>query len=249
MLSGAFALGAYFGRGYWVIDAFFANVAAGFIGSLVTVALIERAEEQRRERERRAFERMALTSMYVPVVHLTQALGRMIKASTPANVERTPRTFDEQFSEQFGRHLDCLDLRGRTGIEPDSTGFMVLADRDIPRLLKQLSKIEHRYIGHLDVAFVRVIEAVVEDEYFRTVQQISAIMRSSFEELAKVHVLTDFAPLRRKCLERVAQLAREYQSRTLAPPDAFLFDFSAQQLPQLGSARFPDDILLRREER
>jgi membrane associated rhomboid family serine protease len=51
--------GAYFGRGYWAVDAFAANVAAGFMGALLTVVLVDRAAERRQEETRQRVQRIA----------------------------------------------------------------------------------------------------------------------------------------------------------------------------------------------
>src|SRR5437867_9518982 len=93
LLSLASALIAYAGRGYWAVDAFAANIAAGFIGALATVILVDRAAERRQEENHRRVERVALRQARLPIVHLSELFADMIKASSPKRPDPIPNTW------------------------------------------------------------------------------------------------------------------------------------------------------------
>ena len=78
------------GRGYWAVDAFAANIAAGFIGALATVILVDRAAERRQEENHRRVERVALRQARLPIVHLSELFADMIKAGTLTPPEAIP---------------------------------------------------------------------------------------------------------------------------------------------------------------
>lgn len=115
LLSVLSAVAAYAGRGYRVVDASAANVAAGFMGALLTVVLVGRAAERRQEETRQRVQRMAMSQVRRPLTHITHLLVNMMKAAMSARPVPQPAPFREFFSRP---HTDCLDwlmLDGRSG--------------------------------------------------------------------------------------------------------------------------------------
>lgn len=235
ILSGA---AAYIGRGYWVVDAFAANVAAGFMGALLTVVLVDRAAEKRQEETRQRVQRIAMSRVRHPLTHITRLLVDMMKAAMPGRPVPQPATFEEFFSRP---HTDCLDwlmLDGRSG----SLGNVSWYDH-IHETLKhsseRLSEIVDKYMAYLGVEFVEAVEDLREDGFMALVGSLSETKRLlANEKLPIALTLNGTAPIRDEFFRKLLRLIREYESASgekLPFPSA---EFSRDDIsPVLGSSR------------
>lgn len=164
---------AYLGRGIWVIDAFAANVSAGFIGALLTVVFIDRAAERRDEVQRRKMERIALRQALYPLDSIARTLADMIKSSLPTPAPEIPETYQQLFAPSFLHHLDWLDMSGSAGRFPEVDWYTHLQNT-VPKAFSDLSHVVEKYVQFLDVTFVEHIEALRQDSFIQLLLQIGA---------------------------------------------------------------------------
>lgn len=153
---------AYLGRGVWIVDAFAANISAGFVGALLTVMFIDRAADRRQEELRSRMERIALHQTLYPLDTLARTLADMIKAALPTPPPPIPSSYTEFFSDEFVKELDHLDMSGSAGRFPQADWYTHLQNT-VPKAFSDLSHIIDKYVQYLDVEFIEHVEALRQD--------------------------------------------------------------------------------------
>jgi hypothetical protein len=88
------ASAAFCETGWWVADAFAANLSAGLLGALLTVSLVDRAAERRTTAERKRVERLGFVRIRRTVNRVVDLLATMIKAAT-CDLSDAPRSVEE----------------------------------------------------------------------------------------------------------------------------------------------------------
>lgn len=230
--------GAYFGRGYWAVDAFAANVAAGFMGALLTVVLVDRAAERRQEETRQRVRRIAMSRAGHPLIHITHLLVDMMKASMSARPVPQPASYQEFFSRPHTECLDWLMLDGRSGSLGNISWYDHIHET-LERSSKRLSEIVDKYVAYLGVEFVEAVEDLRGDGFMALIGGLGETKRLlANENLPTTLTLNGTAPIRDKFFRKLLRLIEEYES---ASGEALPFpsgEFSRDDIsPGLGSSR------------
>lgn len=234
------ALTAYAGRGVWIIDAFAANIAAGFLGALATVVLIDRAAERRSEESRERVERIALAQARRPIYDLAQTFADMLKASWAQRPSPLPQSYAELFATEHAAHLDWIDLAGDAGKFPSRDWYTHLQET-IPRVSRQLSEILDKYMAFVALDFVELVESIRDDSFVSFLQQLASIrqhLRSQGK--AQDYVIAGHADSRDAFLAKLVRLI-EYHDAHSASALPFLADHLNRDdvSPRLASSRLP----------
>lgn len=238
VLSVLSAVAAYAGRGYWMVDAFAANVAAGFMGALLTVVLVDRAAERRQEEMRQRVQRMAMSQVRRPLTHIAHLLVDMMKAAMFTRPVPPPATFREFFSRP---HTDCLDwlmLEGRSGSLGNVNWYDHIHET-LERSSKRLSEIVDKYMAYLGIEFVEAVEDLREDGFMALLGCLGETRRRLANENLPLSIaLNGTAPIRDEFFRKLLRLIEEYESASVKTLPFPSVEFSRDDIsPELGSSR------------
>jgi hypothetical protein len=235
-----FALTAYAWRGYWMIDAFAANVAAGFISALIIVALVDRAAEQREEERRARIEKVALRLARAPLYYLAEIFRDMIKASL-AELPCVPRTWRRLFEKTLTDQLDWIDLSGRPGSLEDQDWYSYLS-RVVPKLSTDLSEVIDKYAASVGIGFVEQIEALRQDTFLLLLCKLAHTRRYLSTQGRDLHCgLTDVSAIRESFFEKLVGVIEYHDAHAAEPLTPPGEEFVRNDIsPAVGSSRLKE---------
>jgi len=205
---------AYAGRGHWVIDAFAANIAAGFASALVIVVLVDRAAERRQEEHRKRIERVALRQTRNPLLYLADALASLIKAASDAPLDPMPASYLQLFTKRYTDALDHARLSGQPGTMGVSTWYSHL-QRALTGVSDQLSGVLDKYIAFVGVEFVEIIEDLRTDSFFLLLKNLeTARAQLLAEKIDQEITLDQSASIRDPFFAKLSRLLRYFETTT-----------------------------------
>jgi hypothetical protein len=143
----------------WWIDSLAPNLCAGFLGSLITVSLVDRAVANRD----RKIGRIAAAEAKRPIQQWLHEFATMLKVSQPTSPIPPPATLSELFSLEQLSNLDWLDIDSASpnpNVPWCQHVFMV-----IPPIREKLTQILAKYSASLSVEFIEAVEDLCNDDF------------------------------------------------------------------------------------
>jgi hypothetical protein len=222
-----------------VVDAFAANIAAGFASALVIVVLVDRAAEHRQEEHRKRIERVALRQTRNPLLYLADALANLIKAASDAPLDPMPTSYLQLFTKRYTDTLDHARLSGQPSTMGISTWYSHL-QRALTGVSDQLSGVLDKYIAFVGVEFIEIIEDLRTDSFFLLLKNLDTARAQLLAEGMDQEITLDqTASIRDPFFTKLSRLLCYFEATTgeTIPPLATLSRNDVA--PAIGSSRWP----------
>jgi hypothetical protein len=183
-LAVAFSVASYRLSGW--TSGFLSNLGAGFVGSLLTVFLVERGIEKARERDAARIKRAAFDRLRPALVDHVRFLFNHHKACALKEPNKKPMDIPEIFSEGYYECARLLDFN-QPGPTVPRAPWAHYAAYHGSMFLNALERVSDVYIMYLDPASVEALEALRSHEIlnlFTTARETLAFM--SFRDLPEI---------------------------------------------------------------
>jgi hypothetical protein len=224
-------------------SGFLSNLGAGFVGSLLTVFLVERGIEKARERDAARIKRAAYDRLRPAVVDHVRFLFNHHKACALKEPDKKPTDIPEIFSGGYYECARLLDFN-RPGPTAPPAPWAHYAAYHGRTFLDALERVSDVYMMYLDPASVEALEALRGHEIlnlFTTSRETLAFM--SIREVPEmpqqwlINLRTLF-PAYIGHLLTLVSLFDKYGTKPITVPDIEPM-WRNDVAPYLGSARGP----------
>lgn len=145
-------------EGLW-LGAYLSNIAAGLVGSLIMIFLVDKIIERNRKSERVRVVRIALKRLRIPLVRHMELLCSIYKASTQSKPASLPTTFDDFFNDNYYNEISLLDFSKEAPVIPKRDWFTYLHNM-MTSFKEKTEQIIDTYAVFLDVALLDMLERV-----------------------------------------------------------------------------------------
>lgn len=145
---------------------FTANLFCGFIGTLVTVFLIENALEKDRRIEREKFEKLATFELMQIIGPHLDLLVKFYKATVTSQPSVLPKTLDELINDEYLETIGWLDFDSSAPVSP-SRDWNEWVHQSCAATEKGLSEILIKFGPWLTFELAEAIQNFRLDEFFR----------------------------------------------------------------------------------
>lgn len=156
-------------EGLW-LGAYLSNIAAGLVGSLIIIFLVDKIIERNRETERVRIVRIALKRLSIPLINHMRLLCSIYKASTRSKPASLPTTFDDLFSDKYYNEISFLDFSKKAPVIPERDWFTYMHNM-MTSFKKKTEEIIDTYAVFLDVALLDILERVANSSILSYVIQ------------------------------------------------------------------------------
>ena len=184
----------------WV-SAYSSNIAAGIIGSLIVIFLVDRIIERNREKERLRVVRIALERLRIPILWHMTLLCNVYKAATQNKPTPLPTTFKDTFTDDYYKEISFLDFAKEAPVIPKRDWFTHL-DLMTKLFKEKLERVIDTYAVSLDVTLIEIIERIINSHFLFYIPQARSVpaidrqhkikrvytMFSGMEQIVKEHV-------------------------------------------------------------
>lgn len=185
------------------IGAYFSNVAAGLVGSLIIIFLVDKIIERNRKSERTKVVGIALKRLRIPLRRHMKLLCSIFKASTQSKPSSLPTAFHELFNDKYYEGIAFLDFSKESPEVPKKDWFTYLYNQT-KWFKERIEQIIDTYAVFLDVALLDTLEKVVDSNFLSYVNQAKSVpeidrefrlkrvytMFNGVESLVREHVST-----------------------------------------------------------
>jgi hypothetical protein len=158
ILSAVGSLAAFQARSPW-IESISSNLAAGFLGSFLTVLLIDRAIAKERDREKRQMRTLALGQLRRAALQQLELLCTWFRAAVSRPPEKEPADIPGLFSDVYYRELRYLDFSRPAPTVPPESWFRKSA-MTIENFRTAVQSVLDKYAFVLDAETLEMLEAV-----------------------------------------------------------------------------------------
>jgi len=160
-LAAVFSVASYKFSGW--TSGFLSNLGAGFVGSLLTVFLVERGIEKARERDAAHIKRAAFDRRRPAIVDHVRFLFNHHKACALKEPDKKPTDIAEIFSEEYYECARLLDFNRHGPTAPPAPWAQYAAYHG-SMFLDALDRVSDVYMMYLDPASVEALEALRSHE-------------------------------------------------------------------------------------
>jgi len=183
------------------LGAYLSNIAAGIIGSLIIILLVDRIIERNREKERLRVVNIALRRLRIPILWHMNLLCNIYKAATKNKPAPLPSTFEDTFTDHYYREISFLDFKKESpvALKTDWFNYLYLETKSFKEKLEQFID---TYASFLDVRLIDLLERIVNSHFLFLIPQAKSIpnvdrqygwkrvytLLSGVEQLVKEHV-------------------------------------------------------------
>src|SRR3990170_1922450 len=149
----------------WV-TTFSSNLGAGFLGSFLTVLLVERALERHKEQEVRRIRNVGLGQLRAPLGQHLTLLAEWYKAALPASVP-LPSTFEHFFGDDFYEHVRRLDFSraAPTWATSPPLDWFQRSGQELERFRRQLERVIDKYVASLEPTLIELVEGLANSDF------------------------------------------------------------------------------------
>ena len=161
-LAALFSVGSYFVRGW--LGGFLSNLGAGFVGSLLTVMLIDRTIEKARMREKIRIRRVAFDRLRSLLFNHILFLFSLHKASVAVKPASVATTIEGLFNEAYYESLPMMDFGKPAPVLP-TTKWVYYASGQAEVFRTGLERTADLYMAFLDTATIELIEKLVGSNF------------------------------------------------------------------------------------
>ena len=164
-----FSVLSFIYEGLW-LGVYLSNIAAGLVGSLIIILLVDKIIERNRESERVRIVRIALKRLATPLMLHVRLLAGIYKASTKSKPASLPTTFDDLFNDEYYNEISFLDFSKKAPVIPERDWFTFLHD-EMKSLREKMEQIIDTYAVFLDFALLDILERVANSAFLSYVIQ------------------------------------------------------------------------------
>jgi len=147
------------------ISGYLSDVAAGIIGSLFIIFLVDRIIERNKEKERLRILRIALKRLRIPISWHMTLLCQIYKAATENKPTPLPTSFEDTFSDNYYKEISFLDFTKDAPVLPKRDWFTHLGI-EIKFFREKLEKVIDIYADSLDVKLIDILEKMINSHFF-----------------------------------------------------------------------------------
>lgn len=172
VLAGLFSTFSFlaFYEGQW-ISGYLSDVAAGIIGSLLIIFLIDRIIERNKKKEQLRILRIALRRLRIPILWHMTLLCQIYKAVTKNKPTPLPTSFEDTFCDNYYKEISFLDFTKDAPVIPKRNWFTYL-DEKTKFFKEKLEKVIDTYADSLDVELIDILEKIVNSHFFFFIPQV-----------------------------------------------------------------------------
>jgi hypothetical protein len=154
-LAISFSVASYFCQGW--LSGFLSNLGAGFVGSVLTVFLIDRAIERSNLREKIRVRRVAFDRLRPVLLSHILFLFNLHKASATKEPDAKPIEIQDMFDEEYYGSLGMLDFN-MPGPTLPRAPWVYFAAHQAETFRNSLQRMADMYIAFLDTESIEIIE-------------------------------------------------------------------------------------------
>jgi len=219
--------------------SYFSNIAAGIIGSLFVIFLIDRIIERSMEKQRFEIVRIALERLRIPILWHMQLLCNIYKAAAQKKPTPLPSTFEDTCKDDYYKEISFLDFTKEAPVAPRRNWFTHL-DLETKSFKEKLEKVTDTYANSFDVRLIRLLERIINSRLFLIIPQMKNIPVVDRQEGFPPRVYTMFAGMEEFVKEHVSSMLEliKYFNATLEPPIQLSQEWWREDVaPTWGSGR------------
>jgi hypothetical protein len=138
--------------------SFTSNLAAGFLGSFLTVLLIDRALERERRTQTERVRKLAFAQLRPTVLNHLILLSGWYKATIPQQPSNPPTRLEELFSEDYFQEIRYLDF-SKPGPSRDVSWF-AFTGREFDSLKVEIRRVIDKYAFFLESQTLELLEGI-----------------------------------------------------------------------------------------
>ncbi|MGP8245423.1 MAG: hypothetical protein ACLQVN_13000 [Bryobacteraceae bacterium] len=241
ILAALFSTISGFNKGW--IGGFTANLGAGFVGSLLTVVLIDRAIESAQTQQSRRVMIAALNRLRPKLVSQLTFLFDLHKASAVAKPAVAPANLADLFTEAYYESVRRLDFSKPAPINPPASWF-AFSGHCVREFTDSLERMLDTYVAFLGPENIEILERLLSSTVAMTFPQFAWLEQRELNEGRRL-------PPRLLSGDDMIEVLRQYVNATMGLVTQFnkhahqpisVSDLSlwrADVSPAIGSARFP----------
>ena len=231
----------------WVAP-FASNLAAGFLGSFLTVLLIDRALERERRTQNERIQKVAFAQVRPAILRHLIVLSDWYKAAIPQPPAKQPTKFEELFNEDYFREIQYLDF-SKFGPRTAET-WLAFTRQEFDSLRVEIRLMIDKYAFFLDADALELLEGISNSVIINAVinlAQVDLIARDRAGNInRRYNVLGEESFIRevREHIRKLNSFISLFNSKASDPLDlASLGLWRTDVSPGFGSARVsPDDF-------
>jgi hypothetical protein len=157
----------------WV-SGFSSNLGAGFVGSLLTVFLIDRALEASRQRQADRVKRVAFDRLRTTLIRHLTFLFNLHKAAATSAPTHAPACIADLFKDEYFEAVRWLDF-SQPGPETPPRTWFLLAAQEAQDLRRALERMVDTYLAFLDPEHIENMESLEHSSLIVLLLQSSVI--------------------------------------------------------------------------
>lgn len=154
------------------LDSFASNLASGFLGSFLTVLLIDRALEQERKQETARVRNIALAQLRPVLLGHLLLLTDWYKAASPERPSHLPSTIPGIFSDDYYLQIRFLDFSREAPVYPATDWFHYTAHQ-FESFRTQIWRVVDKYAVFLESESLELLEGLANSAPINMIIQIA----------------------------------------------------------------------------
>lgn len=160
-------------RDEWT-GSYLSNIAAGVIGSLIIIFLVDKVIERNREKERTRLVRIALQRLRIPILWQMTLLCNIYKAAAQGKPTPLPFTFEDTFNDNYYKEISFLDFTKDAPVTPKRDWFthLYLMTKSFK---EKTERVIDTYGFSLDVSLIDLLERILNSHFHFVIPQMRNI--------------------------------------------------------------------------
>ncbi|NLE03738.1 MAG: hypothetical protein GX638_02910 [Crenarchaeota archaeon] len=158
------------------LSGYLSNLAAGIVGSLLVVFLIDQITKQNKEKEHIQMEKIAFQKLKSVVLRQMGLLCDVYKAACIKKPDQLPSRFSNVFNESYFEEITFLDFTKDSGV-PSQDWFNRL-DCQMSSFKAKLEQTINTYATHLDVSSIDLLEKIATSSLISYIPTILSLPAS-----------------------------------------------------------------------
>lgn len=238
VLIACFSVISFVSKDEW-FGAYFSNIAAGIVGSLIIILLVDHIIERNRETDRLQVVRTALRRLHYPILDHMSLLCKIYKAATQSKPTPLPTTFEDTFENSYYKEISFLDFVKDAGLALKMDWFTRL-DLETKSFKKTIEQIIDAYANFLDIKLIDILERLIRSAFLRFMPQIRMTPDVDRRYGVKRPHYTMFSGMEnilREYVSLMLELVKYYNSQSDSPIHLIQGWWSDIESPKWGSGR------------
>jgi hypothetical protein len=165
----------------YYVDSLAPNLIVGFIGSIITVFVIDKILSIERNETQAKYELIANKKILAEAKIILDLLVNIVKASAPKDSKDVPSSYREVFKNSYISEIKYFDFSKDSPVVPRRNWF-VHCHHVLTKSTEKLTSVLDTYLPFMDPLTVEAVSALENDSLIIYLRTINAVPQVDIEE-------------------------------------------------------------------